>query len=159
MPIIEDGVFQNFISSRETASVLGLPSSGAMRADGWAHYPLIRMTNISIEPRGSLADILGDTKDGVFMSTNTSWSIDDHRVNFQFGCEIAWRIKDGKLTEMYRNPNYTGITTEFWGMRRGRRPGGVDRLGHAELRQGPARAGRARRARRVAGAVPERSSG
>jgi TldD protein len=49
------------------------------------------------------------------MSTNTSWSIDDHRVNFQFGCEIAWRIKDGRLTSMYRNPNYTGITTEFWG--------------------------------------------
>jgi TldD protein len=48
------------------------------------------------------------------MSTNTSWSIDDRRVNFQFGCEIAWRIKDGRLVEMYRNPNYTGITTEFW---------------------------------------------
>jgi len=116
VPIIVDGIFHNFISSRETASVLDLPSSGAMRADGWAHFPLIRMTNISIEPReGSLADIIGDTKDGVFFSTNSSWSIDDHRVNFQFGCEIAWRIKDGKLTQMYRNPNYTGITTEFWG--------------------------------------------
>ena len=114
-PIIVDGIFQDFISSRETASVIGVPSSGAMRADGWQHLPLIRMTNISIEPReGTLADIIGDTKDGVFMSTNTSWSIDDHRVNFQFGCEIAWRIKDGWLTEMYRNPNYTGITTEFW---------------------------------------------
>lgn len=116
VPIIVDGVFQDFISSRETASVLGLPSSGAMRADGWQHYPLIRMTNISIEPReGSLADIIGDTKDGMFMATNSSWSIDDHRVNFQFGCEIAWRIKDGRLTQLFRNPNYTGITTEFWG--------------------------------------------
>jgi TldD protein len=87
-----------------------------MRADGWQHLPLIRMTNISIEPReGTLADIIGDTKDGLFMSTNASWSIDDKRVNFQFGCEIAWRIKDGRLTEMIRNPNYTGITTEFWG--------------------------------------------
>jgi TldD protein len=114
-PIIVDGVFQNFISSRETAGVLGIPSSGAMRADGWQNFPLIRMTNISIEPReGTLADIIGDTADGVFMSTNTSWSIDDRRVNFQFGCEIAWRIKDGRLVEMYRNPNYTGITTEFW---------------------------------------------
>ena len=116
VPIIVDGVFENFISSRETASVLGLSSSGAMRADGWANFPLIRMTNISIEPReGSLSDLIGDTKDGVYMATNASWSIDDHRVNFQFGCEIAWRIKDGHLTEMYRNPNYTGITTEFWG--------------------------------------------
>jgi TldD protein len=116
LPLIVDGVFQDFISSRETASLLGLSSSGAMRADGWQHLPLIRMTNISIEPReGTLGEIIGDTKDGVYMSTNTSWSIDDKRVNFQFGCEIAWRIKDGALTEMYRNPNYTGITTEFWG--------------------------------------------
>jgi TldD protein len=115
IPIIVDGIFHDFISSRETATVLGVPSSGAMRADGWQNLPLIRMTNISIEPReGTLADIVGDTKDGIFMSTNSSWSIDDHRVNFQFGCEIAWRIKDGKLVEMYRNPNYTGITTEFW---------------------------------------------
>ncbi len=114
-PIIVDGIFQDFISSRETAATIGVPSSGAMRADGWQHLPLIRMTNISIEPReGTLADIIGDTNDGVFMSTNTSWSIDDHRVNFQFGCEIAWRIRNGKLVEMYRNPNYTGITTEFW---------------------------------------------
>jgi TldD protein len=114
-PIIVDGIFQDFISSRETGAMIGVPSSGAMRADGWQHLPLIRMTNISIEPReGTLADIIGDTRDGVFMSTNTSWSIDDHRVNFQFGCEIAWRIKDGKLTDLYRNPNYTGITTEFW---------------------------------------------
>jgi TldD protein len=114
-PIIVDGIFQDFISSRETAGILGIASSGAMRADGWQNFPLIRMTNISIEPReGTLADIIGDTADGVFMSTNTSWSIDDRRVNFQFGCEIAWRIKDGRLVEMYRNPNYTGITTEFW---------------------------------------------
>jgi TldD protein len=116
MPILVDGIFQDFLSSRDTASRIGVASSGAMRADGWQNLPLIRMTNISIEPRdGSLADIIGDTNDGVFMATNQSWSIDDHRVNFQFGCEIGWRIKDGKLTELYRNPNYTGITTEFWG--------------------------------------------
>jgi TldD protein len=116
VPIIVGGVFQDFISSRETSSVLGGTSTGAMRADGWQNLPLIRMTNISIEPgEGSLGDIISDTKDGAFMATNQSWSIDDKRVNFQFGCEIAWRIKDGKLTEMFRNPNYTGITTEFWG--------------------------------------------
>jgi TldD protein len=116
VPILVDGVFHNFISSRETAPLIGESSSGAMRADGWLNFPLIRMTNINLEPReGTLSEIIADTKDGIFMTTNTSWSIDDHRVNFQFGCEIAWRIKDGKLTEMYRNPNYTGITTEFWG--------------------------------------------
>jgi TldD protein len=114
--LIEDGVFRNFLSSRETAPVVGGPSSGTMRADGWQNLPLIRMTNINLEPRdGTLAEIIGETKDGIFMDTNQSWSIDDKRVNFQFGCEIAWRIKDGKLTELYKNPNYTGITTEFWG--------------------------------------------
>jgi TldD protein len=115
VPIIIEGTFQDFISSRETAGAIGGTSTGAMRADGWGNLPLIRMTNINIEPgEGSLADIIGDTKDGIFMATNQSWSIDDKRVNFQFGCEIAWRIKAGKLTQMYRNPNYTGITTEFW---------------------------------------------
>ena len=77
---------------------------------------MIRMTSISIEPReGTLAEIIGDTDQGVFMTTNSSWSIDDKRINFQFGCEHAWRIKHGRLTELYRNPNYTGITPEFWG--------------------------------------------
>ena len=114
--IIEDGLFQNFLTSRETAPVIGLASNGSMRADGWQSLPLIRMTNISLEPgEGTLAEIIGDTKDGLFMTTNTSWSIDDRRVNFQFGCEAAWRIWKGKLTELYRNPNYAGITTEFWG--------------------------------------------
>jgi TldD protein len=116
VPLIVGGVFQEFQSSRETAAVLGERSNGTMRADGWGNLPLIRMTNVNLEPsEGSLEEIVGDTADGILMSTNQSWSIDDKRVNFQFGCEIAWRIKDGRRTELYRNPNYTGITTEFWG--------------------------------------------
>ena len=116
--LIDHGTFQEFLSSRETAPVLGpeARSTAAMRADGWQNLPLIRMTNINLEPgEGTLSDIIGDTDDGIFMTTNTSWSIDDKRVNFQFGCEAAWRIKDGRLTELYKNPNYTGITTQFWG--------------------------------------------
>lgn len=113
--VIENGVFRGFISSRETASVIGERSSGAMRADGWQNLPLIRMTNINLEPgEGTLKEIIGETREGIFMSTNQSWSIDDKRVNFQFGCEIAWRIKDGRLTELFKNPNYTGTTTAFW---------------------------------------------
>jgi TldD protein len=115
-PVIVDGIFENFLTNRETAPVVGQDSNGTSRADGWSHLPLIRMTNISIEPReGTLADIIGDTEDGLFMATNQSWSIDDKRINFQFGCEIAWRIRKGKLTQVYKNPNYTGITPEFWG--------------------------------------------
>ncbi|MEX1262698.1 MAG: TldD/PmbA family protein [Actinomycetota bacterium] len=116
VPIIVDGIFQNFLSSRETAGVVGQTSNATSRADGWSHLPLIRMTNISIEPReGTLAEIIGDTDDGIFMTTNSSWSIDDKRINFQFGCEQARRIEKGKLTTLYKNPNYTGITPEFWG--------------------------------------------
>jgi len=115
-PIIVDGIFENFLTSRETAPVVGQTSNGTSRADGWGHLPLIRMTNISIEPRaGSLSEIIGDTKDGIFMTTNSSWSIDDKRINFQFGCEAAWRIRGGKLGELYKNPNYTGLAPEFWG--------------------------------------------
>ncbi|MEX1101934.1 MAG: TldD/PmbA family protein [Actinomycetota bacterium] len=114
-PILVDGVFQEFISSRETAPAIGEASNGTMRADGWSNLPLIRMTNISLEPgQGSLADIIGDTKDGIYMATNKSWSIDDKRVNFQFGCEIAWRIRNGVIAEPLRDPTYAGITTEFW---------------------------------------------
>ena len=116
VPIIVDGIFQNFLSSRETAGVVGQTSNATSRADGWSHLPLIRMTNISIEPReGSLGEIIADTDDGIFMTTNSSWSIDDKRINFQFGCEQARRIEGGKLTTLYKNPNYTGITPEFWG--------------------------------------------
>ncbi|HJV04712.1 MAG TPA: TldD/PmbA family protein, partial [Actinomycetota bacterium] len=115
VPLIEAGILRNFQSSRETAPVIGERSNGTMRADGWQNLPLIRMTNINLEPgEGTLAEIIADTRDGLFMSTNTSWSIDDQRVNFQFGCEVARRIKAGRLADLYRNPNYTGITTEFW---------------------------------------------
>jgi len=116
VPVIVDGVFENFLTNRETAPVVDQTSNGTSRADGWSHLPLIRMTNVSIEPRqGTLAEIIGDTKDGIFMATNQSWSIDDKRINFQFGCEIAWEIEKGKLTRLYKHPNYTGITPEFWG--------------------------------------------
>lgn len=86
-----------------------------MRADGWNRIPLIRMTNINLVPgTWSLKDMIADTNDGVFMTTNKSWSIDDKRLNFQFGCELARQIKKGKLGQVYKNPTYTGITPQFW---------------------------------------------
>ena len=115
-PIITDGVFRQFLSSRETAPEIGeARSNGTMRASGWDVIPLIRMTNINLEPGdSSLERMIAETDEGVFMSTNQSWSIDDKRVNFQFGCEIAWEIRKGKRRRMYRNPNYAGKTVEFW---------------------------------------------
>jgi TldD protein len=87
-----------------------------MRADGWQRQPLIRMTTVSLEPgEWALDDLIADTDDGFYFETNNSWSIDDRRLNFQFGCEIGWEIKNGELGRMVKNPNYTGITPEFWG--------------------------------------------
>ncbi|MGH2694641.1 MAG: TldD/PmbA family protein [Actinomycetota bacterium] len=114
--LIRDGVLVGFQTSRETAASIGHErSNGTMRAEGWENFPLIRMTNINLMPgEGSLEDLIGDVDDGVFMATNKSWSIDDKRKNFQFGCEIAWEIKNGALGRMLKNPRYTGITTDFW---------------------------------------------
>ncbi|MBC7321434.1 TldD/PmbA family protein [bacterium] len=114
--IVKEGILVGFLTNRETAYVLGETSNGTCRADGWKNIPLIRMTNINLEPgTGTLEDLIKDTDEGIFMCTNKSWSIDDKRLNFQFGLEIAWEIKNGKLTRILKNPNYTGITPEFWG--------------------------------------------
>jgi len=113
--IVKDGIFTGYLSSMESASHIGALSTGCMRSESWNLPPLVRMTNINLKPgKGSLAEIIGDVKDGVLLDTNKSWSIDTMRLNFQFGCEIAWRIKDGRLTEPYKNPVYSGITPEFW---------------------------------------------
>ncbi|HEU4437571.1 MAG TPA: TldD/PmbA family protein [candidate division Zixibacteria bacterium] len=113
--IIREGLFVGYLTSRETAPIIGSTSNGTMRADGWNRIPLIRMTNINLLPGDwALADLIADTKEGLLIDTNKSWSIDDRRLNFQFGCEAAWEIKDGKVGQLYRNPMYTGITPEFW---------------------------------------------
>ena len=90
--LVHDGIFVDYLSSREAAAALGRVSTGTMRADGWNRAPLIRMTNVSLEPKkGTLEDLIADTKDGVYFATDKSWSIDDLRLNFQFSCEIAWK--------------------------------------------------------------------
>jgi TldD protein len=114
-PIVKDGLFVGYLMSRETASRLGKLSNGCMRATGWNRIPIIRMTNVSLEAGNwSLEDMIASTDDGVYMETNRSWSIDDKRYNFQFGTEIGYEIKNGKLGRMLRNPTYTGLTPEFW---------------------------------------------
>jgi len=116
IPIISEGTLINLLTSRETAHHLGKGSNATMRADGWNRIPLIRMTNINLEPgEWTLEKMIADTEEGLFLTTNRSWSIDDKRINFQFGTEIGWEIKNGKLSEMVKNPTYTGITPKFWG--------------------------------------------
>lgn len=114
--VIKNGLFVGYLTSRETAHQLKLgESNGTMRADGWNRIPIIRMTNISILPgTWEVGDLVTDTDDGIWMETNRSWSIDDKRLNFQFGTELAWEIKGGKKTRMLKNATYTGITPRFW---------------------------------------------
>ena len=117
-PIITNGLFTGYLSSRETASLVGLPrSGGTLRAESWNRLPIIRMTNVSILPGEkplSLEQLISSTDHGILFQTNRSWSIDDKRYNFQFGTEMGWEIKDGKRLRMLKNPSYSGITTEFW---------------------------------------------
>lgn len=113
--IIKNGRFVGYLTSRETAWQYDLPVTGAMRAAAWSHLPLIRMTNINLLPgKWNLDDLIADTKKGLLLSTNRSWSIDDKRLNFQFGTEIAWEIKNGKLGKIYKNPVYSDMTPRFW---------------------------------------------
>ena len=116
VPLVQEGRFVGYLSSRETAPRIGRRSGGSMRADGWNRIPLIRMTNINLLPKPgmSLDEIVADTDDGLYLASNRSWSIDDRRLNFQFATEVAYEIKGGKLGQLYRNPTYTGITYEFW---------------------------------------------
>ena len=114
--LIVEGIFQDYLTSRELAPMFGQESNGSMRAVGWQNLPMVRMTNINLEPGDwTLDEIIKDTKQGVFVDTPKSWSLDDKRLNFHFGQEIAYEIKDGSLGRMLKNPAYTAMTPEFWG--------------------------------------------
>ena len=116
VPLVKEGIFVGYLTSRETAPRIGRTSGGAMRADGWNRIPLIRMTNINLLPKPgmSLDEIVADTDDGLYLASNRSWSIDDRRLNFQFATEVAYEVKGGKKGRLFKNPTYTGITYEFW---------------------------------------------
>ena len=113
--LVDQGVFRGYMSSRETAALLDGASSGAMRADGWSRIPLIRMTNVNLLPgTSSLEEMIATTEEGVYLETNRSWSIDDRRLNFQFGTQNGWLIRGGKRAGLVRNPLYRGVTPDFW---------------------------------------------
>ena len=112
---VKNGKFIGYLMSRGTASQVGeTRSNGCMRADTYK-LPIIRMTNVSLEPGDwDYDELIEDTQDGILMNTNYGWSIDQKRYNFQFNCEKGYRIKNGSLGEMIRGPGYSGITPEFW---------------------------------------------
>jgi TldD protein len=113
--LVKNGEFVGYLNSRETSKKLGLEPMGAMRAESWNRAPIIRMTSINLEPGDkAFEELVSGIDNGVLMATNKSWSIDQKRLNFQFGTEIGWEIRNGKLQDMVKNPTYSGITYEFW---------------------------------------------
>ncbi|MDQ6927182.1 MAG: TldD/PmbA family protein [Actinomycetota bacterium] len=113
--IVREGVWVGVLSGRDSAAIAGVAPGGMVRADGYDRLPMVRMTNVGLLPgSSSLDEMVADTTDGIYMETNRSWSIDDKRLNFQFGCEYGREIKNGRLGRLLRNPSYTGITPQFW---------------------------------------------
>jgi TldD protein len=116
--LVAGGVLRATLSNRESAAAIGLDrSGGCARADGFARQPIVRMTNVSLEPGTvpTLADLIADTGEGLYLETNRSWSIDDRRLQFQFATEVCREIRGGELGRLYRNGSYAGVTPRFWG--------------------------------------------
>lgn len=113
--VFENGILWNFLTSADTATEIGMTSNGCARADGAHRIPLVRMTNVSLKPGNlSFEELISEAKEGVYLETTKSWSIDDLRLNFQFAVEMAREIKNGKLGKIFKNVNYSGITPIFW---------------------------------------------
>jgi predicted Zn-dependent protease len=114
--LIKEGILQRGVGSLESQARAGIPGVACARACSWNRPAIDRMANLNLEPgEGTFDDVIKDIEYGVYMESNRSWSIDDQRYKFQFGCEYAKLIENGKLTKTLRNPNYRATTPEFWG--------------------------------------------
>lgn len=118
-PVIQDGILIDYQTGREVCHAIGAKRShGSCRADSWASIPIIRQSNIGLEPgRKALtpAELIADTKEGILIDGMGSFSIDQKRQNFQFGGDCFWEIRNGKKGAILSDVTYQAITTEFWG--------------------------------------------
>lgn len=113
--LIKNGKLLRGLGSLESQKRLGISGVASQRAASWNRAPIDRMANINIEPgHANLEDMIKSVKHGILMKTNKSWSIDDYRNKFQFGCEYGQLIEDGEVTQTVKNPNYRGKTLQFW---------------------------------------------
>lgn len=113
--LIKNGQLERGLGSLESQTRLGVAGVACSRASSWNRPPIDRMANINVEPGDcTFEELIGGIESGVFMESNRSWSIDDQRYKFQFGCEYARRIENGQLTTTLRNPNYRATTPQFW---------------------------------------------
>ena len=113
--LIREGRLLRGLGSLESQARLGMHGVANFRASSWNRAPIDRMGNINLEPgQNSLTDMIASVERGVLMEANRSWSIDDYRNKFQFGCEYGRLIEEGRLTRTVKNPNYRGISVPFW---------------------------------------------
>jgi len=113
--IIRNGMLERLLGGSVSQARSGLPGVANARACSWNRPPIDRMANLNLEPgASSMRDLVSGIENGILMDTNMSWSIDDSRNKFQFGCELGRTIKDGELTGLVKNPNYRGISANFW---------------------------------------------
>jgi predicted Zn-dependent protease len=113
--VIERGILQRPLGGTLSQARSGLGGVANSRACSWNRPPIDRMANLNIEPGdSSLHEMIASIEHGVLMRTNVSWSIDDSRNKFQFGCELGHLIENGKLRHLVKNPNYRGISATFW---------------------------------------------
>jgi len=113
--LIREGILLRGLGSLESQARAKVPGVANFRASSWNRAPIDRMANLNLEPGTTGFDeMIGGIEQGVYMESNRSWSIDDYRNKFQFGCEYARLIENGRLTKTLKNPNYRGITNQFW---------------------------------------------
>jgi predicted Zn-dependent protease len=113
--LIREGLLLRPLGGTVSADRAGMPAVATARACSWNRPPIDRMSNLNLEPGSStLAQMIESIDDGLLLCTNVSWSIDDSRNKFQFGCEWGQRIVSGRLGEVVRNPNYRGVSATFW---------------------------------------------
>jgi len=125
--VIRNGILERPLGGAISQARAGVAGVANARADSWNRPPIDRMANLNVEPGDATQDeLIGGIERGVMMETNCSWSIDDSRNKFQFGCERGRMIVNGKLRHVVKNPNYRGISASFW--RSLKRVGDVDTL-------------------------------
>ena len=113
--LIRHGILERLLGGATSQARAQLPGVANARACDWNRPPIDRMANLNLEPGdSSLSDLIGSIEHGVLMDSNLSWSIDDSRNKFQFGCELGKRIVDGEVKGIVKNPNYRGISATFW---------------------------------------------
>jgi len=116
--IIKDGILVNYQATRDQAHILGLNASqGCCYADNWSSVQFQRMPNISLQPgkeKKSIDDLIKGVEKGIYIIGDGSFSIDQQRYNFQFGGQLFYEIKNGKIVGMLRDVAYQANSQEFW---------------------------------------------